>query len=225
MAAMTRDQAREAALRLNVSRESWNRVEAFVDLLLIWQQRINLISPGSIPEIWERHVLDSLQLLPLLPRGTTAFADLGSGSGFPALPLAIASGAEAHLYESNGKKAAFLREALRQCGAKGTVHLTRLEEVPNQARPVVQVVTARALAPLETLLAWAEPFLASGARGLFHKGQDIDTELTQAAKSWRIRFDAHRSLTDSRAVILEVEEAHRVPTEPVETRGSPRDSG
>ncbi|MBL8791693.1 MAG: 16S rRNA (guanine(527)-N(7))-methyltransferase RsmG [Rhizobiales bacterium] len=216
---MTREQAREAAGRLNVSRESWTRIEGFVDLLLTWQKRINLISPGTIPEIWERHVLDSLQLLHHLPPGTTAFADLGSGSGFPALPLAIASGAEAHLYESNGKKAAFLREALRQAGAKGTVHLTRLEDVPNQVLPHVQVVTARALAPLETLLGWAHPFLAQGATGLFHKGQDIDTELTQTAKSWKIRFRTHQSLTDSRAVILEVEEAARVRTDPVKDPG------
>lgn len=217
---MDRIQAGAAAARLNVSRESWTRIEGFVDLLLTWQRRINLISPASIPEIWERHVLDSLQLLSLLPPGTAAFADLGSGSGFPALPLAIASGAEAHLYESNGKKAAFLREALRLAGARGTVHLTRLEDVPNQVRPEVQVVTARALAPLDTLLGWAEPFLAGGAKGLFHKGQDIDTELTQAAKSWRIRFHAHRSLTDSRAVILEVEEAIRVPSDPRKITGS-----
>lgn len=207
---MTEEQALQAAERLNVSRESWDRVAAFTRLLLQWQQRINLISPASIPDIWERHVLDSLQLLPLLPPGTTAFADLGSGSGFPALPLAIASGAEVHLYESNGKKAAFLREALRQSGARGTVHLTRLEEVPRQAVPPVGVITARALAPLEVLLGWAEPFLARGARGLFHKGQDLGAELTQALKSWRIQFRTHQSLTDSRAVILEVEEAARV---------------
>jgi 16S rRNA (guanine527-N7)-methyltransferase len=212
------NQAWEAAQRLNVSRESWTRIEGFVDLLLTWQQRINLISPASIPDIWDRHVLDSLQLLPLLPPGTRAFADLGSGSGFPALPLAIASGRVAQLYESNGKKAAFLREALRLSGCTGTVHLTRLEEVPNQVRPEVQVVTARALAPLDTLLGWAHPFLSLGATGLFHKGQDIDTELTQTAKSWKIQFRTHQSLTDSRAVILEVEEAARVPNDPIKDR-------
>ncbi len=207
---MTDDEARRVAEALNVSRESWTRIVAFVDLALTWQRRINLVSPASVPEIWQRHVIDSLQLLPHLPTHAVAFADLGSGSGFPALPLAIASGLDVHLYESNGKKAAFLREALRVCAAPGTVHLMRLEDVPQHRLPDVQVVTARALAPLDVLLGWAEPFLRSGARGLFHKGQDIGAELTQAAKSWRIQFRTHQSLTDSRAVILEVEEAARV---------------
>lgn len=217
---MTEAEAWEAARRLNVSRESWTRIGAFVALLMHWQERINLIAPSTIPEIWQRHVLDSLQLLPLLPPYATAFADLGSGSGFPALPLAIASGLEAQLYESNGKKAAFLREALRVTGCKGTVHLMRLEDVPGKPLPSAGVVTARALAPLEVLLGWAEPFLSAGARGLFHKGQDIDVELTQAAKSWRIRSRTHQSLTDSRAVILEVEEAARVRTDPVKDRST-----
>jgi 16S rRNA (guanine527-N7)-methyltransferase len=199
-----------AAERLNVSRESWQRITAFVGLLLTWQQRINLISPASVPDVWQRHVLDSLQVLALLPDGTKVCADLGSGSGFPALPLAIASGAEFHLYESNGKKAAFLREAMRVCGARGTVHLMRLEDVPKTPLPAVDAVTARALAPLQVLLGWAEPFLKAGARGFFHKGQDLDAELTQASKSWRIQSRTHQSLTDSRAVILEVEEAARV---------------
>lgn len=207
---MTEADVWQAAERLNVSRESWQRIQTFVDLLLRWQARINLISPASIPDVWQRHVLDSLQILPLLPPGLRCCADLGSGSGFPALPLAIATGAEMHLYEANGKKAAFLREALRLCQTAGTVHQVRLEDVGRQNIPDVQLVTARALAPLDALLGWAEPFLTSGARGLFHKGQDVDAELTQAAKSWKIRFRKHQSLTDSRAVILEIEEAARV---------------
>ena len=207
---MTEAEAWAVAEGLNVSRESWARISTFVDLLLRWQQRINLISPATIPEVWNRHVLDSLQLLPLMATRTGSFADLGSGSGFPALPLAIASGREVHLYESNGKKAAFLREALRVCAAPGKVHLKRLEEVGTGTVAEVAFVTARALAPLEGLLGWAEPFLTAGATGLFHKGQDVDAELTRAAKSWRIRFRKHQSLTDSRAVILEFEEAARV---------------
>ena len=195
--------------RLSVSRESRPRLEAFVALLLQWQERINLISPATIPEIWQRHVLDSLQLVPHVPEGTRAFADLGSGGGFPALPLAIATGLEAHLFESNGKKAAFLREALRITGCRGKVHPLRLEQLTSAQRPDVQLVTARALAPLSELLGLAEPFLSAGAIALFHKGQDVDAELTQAAKSWRIQATKLPSLTDSRAVILKVEGAHR----------------
>jgi 16S rRNA (guanine527-N7)-methyltransferase len=182
----------------------------FVDLLLAWQPRINLISPASIPLIWERHVIDSLQILPLIPVGTHMAADLGSGSGFPALPLAISSGIEFHLYESNNKKAAFLREAMRVTGCKGRVHPERLEgKVPVHGYPKVQLITARALASLTELLTLAEPFLKSGAQALFHKGQDVDQELTQAEKYWRIQYTRHPSLTDSQGIILAVQEAFR----------------
>ena len=196
---------------LHVSRESWARIEAFVALLLQWQQRINLISPASIPFIWERHVMDSLQLLPLLPPQAKAVADLGSGSGFPALPLAIASGLEFHLYESNNKKAAFLREAMRVTSCKGQVHgerLTGKSAANGMAR--VDVVTARALAPLNELLELAQPLMKNGAQALFLKGQDVDHELTQAQKYWRIQYTKHASLTDSQAIILAVQEVSRV---------------
>jgi 16S rRNA (guanine527-N7)-methyltransferase len=196
---------------LGVSRESWQRIEQFVALLLTWQQRINLISPASIPHIWERHVLDSLQLLPLLPPNAQTAADLGSGAGFPALPLAIASGVCFHLYESNQKKAAFLREALRVTGTKGEVHAERLEgPKTTQPYPKVDVVTARALAPLHELLHLARPFLDTGAMALFLKGQDMDQELTEASKSWTITYTKHASLTDSQAIVLAVQEITRV---------------
>jgi 16S rRNA (guanine527-N7)-methyltransferase len=192
---------------LGVSRESWSRIEHFVDLLLTWQARINLISPASIPQIWERHVIDSLQVLPLLPK-EGAVADLGSGSGFPALPLAIASGLTFHLYESNNKKAAFLREALRVTGCTGHVYAERLDGL-NAKTPTVQVVTARALAPLYELLNWAEPFLQPGVRAVFHKGENLAQELTQAGKYWKIQSIEHKSLTDSKASILEITEVSR----------------
>jgi 16S rRNA (guanine527-N7)-methyltransferase len=198
------------AEQLHVSRESWLRVEQFVELLLTWQARINLISPASIPFIWERHVMDSLQVLSLIPAGTKRVADLGSGSGLPALPLAIASGLEFHLYESNNKKAAFLREAMRVTGCKGEVHPERLEgKIPPKGYPEVQLVTARALASLTELLTLAEPLMKSGAQSLFHKGQDVDQELTQAQKYWRIQYTKHPSLTDSQGIILAVQEASR----------------
>lgn len=201
---------RERAVSFGVSRESWQRIEAFVALLFQWQNKINLVSPASLPQVWSRHVLDSLQLLPLLPPGTKAIADLGSGSGFPALPLALAVDMEFDLYESNGKKAAFLQEALRRAGSNARVHNLRLEAT--EAKPVLKqnrVVTARALAPLSELISLAEPFFDQGATALFHKGQDLDAELTEATKYWRIKVRKHQSLTDSRAVILEVQEARR----------------
>ncbi len=201
----------ESMFALGVSRESWSRIEEFVALLVQWQQRTNLVSPNSLPQIWARHVIDSLQLLPLLPPATRLIADLGSGGGFPAIPLAIASGAEFHLYESIAKKAAFLREAGRIGRCKVTIHNHRLENLSAvKVLPQIEVVTARALAPLRELLQLAEPFLKNGAKAFFHKGADCDAELTEASKYWKIKAERHSSLTDSSAVILEVREAYRV---------------
>lgn len=197
--------------RLHVSRESTERLDAYVTLLLRWQERINLIGPSTREDIWTRHVADALQLLPLLPEGVTRIADLGSGAGIPGLILAIARPLEAHLFESNQKKGAFLREAARQTGAKAQVHGQRIEEAGPVAHKIMaQAVTARALAPLPKLLDYAAPFLENGAIGYFHKGQDVDAELTDATKSWKIEVEKHPSMTDSRGVILVVKEAHRV---------------
>ena len=197
--------------RLGVSRESVERLEVLVAVTQTWQARINLIAPSTLPDIWTRHILDSAQLLPLIHRNTLAIADLGSGGGFPSLVLAAIQPAPVHMFESNAKKAAFLAEALRQMGVKAFVHTERLEQrKPVKGLPTVQLITARAFAPLGELLGYAEPFFARGATGLFHKGQDVDAELTEAAKSWNITVQKHSSLTDSQAVILEVKEIAHV---------------
>jgi len=196
--------------QFNVSRESLAHLECYVAILLQWQQRINLIGSSTVDQVWQRHILDALQLIPLLPPGTKTIADLGSGAGIPGLVLAITTNLEVHLYESNGKKTAFLREAARQCSVKAVIHQVRIETIGSDpGRPKVDVVTARALAPLDRLLDQAWPFLNAGAVGLFHKGQDVDAELTVASKYWRIINERHPSLTDSKAVILEVKEASR----------------
>ena len=202
----------EALLKpYGVSRESLDRLQAYVALLESWQRRINLIGPSTTGAIWTRHILDAVQLLPLIPPGTKAIADLGAGAGIPGLILAIAGGYEAHLYESNGKKAAFLGEAIRKTAYTAVVHPVRIETLANgRDLPDVQVVVARALAPLDQLLGHAAAFLDRGAIGLFHKGQDIDAELTKATKSWKINYTKHPSVTDSGGVILEVKEAIRV---------------
>lgn len=208
---MTGTTAEAILSRFDVSRESRQKIETYVQLLLTWQQRINLIGPATVAAIWERHILDSLQLLPLLPADTRAIAELGSGAGIPGLVLAMAADLEAHLYESNGKKAAFLREAARQTGTRAHVHNVRLESLRAEPElPSVQCVVARALAPLPLLLDYAQPFLSRGAIGLFHKGQDVDAELTQATKCWRVSASKHVSQCDSRGVILEIHEASRV---------------
>ncbi len=197
--------------RFNVSRESRDKIRTYVRLLLTWQQRINLIGPATVASVWDRHICDALQLLPLLPKDTRMIAELGSGAGIPGLVLAMAGGFKAHLYESNGKKAAFLREAARQTGTLAVVHNVRLETLRAQSDlPEVQCVVARALAPLPLLLDYAAPFLSRGAVGFFHKGQDVDTELTEATKYWRMAVTEHASQCDSRGVILEIREASRV---------------
>ena len=199
------DNAAEVLRAFDVSRESEQKLRAFVDLLSEWQGKMNLVSKASMADVWTRHVADSLQLLRLMPRNPQIIADLGSGAGFPGLILALAGPHTVHLYESIGKKANFLREAIRVTGAEAEVHQMRIEEITSP--PKTDFVTARALAPLDRLLELALPFLASGATGLFMKGQDVDEELTKATKSWRIKVEKHPSLTDSRAVILAVTEA------------------
>lgn len=208
----TPEAGKEAVLeRFGVSRESGERLETYVSLLLTWQARINLIGPSTRDDIWQRHIADALQLLPLLPDGTQTLADLGSGAGLPGLILAIARPIEAHLFESNLKKSAFLREAARQTQVLAQVHSLRIEQAAPLARTIkAQALTARALAPLPTLLDYAAPFLENGAIGYFHKGQDVDAELTDATKSWKLQVEKHPSMTDSRGVILVVKEAHRV---------------
>jgi 16S rRNA (guanine527-N7)-methyltransferase len=197
--------------KFGVSRESLERLIILEKLLLTWQTHINLISPATIPDLWNRHFVDSLQILPLIPKATKAIADLGSGGGFPGLVLAATQNAEVHFYESNTKKTAFLQEALRHMKIKGSVHRQRLE--PMQApreMPNVQLVTARAFAPLPLLLSLAEPFMRDGAKALFHKGQECHNELNEAAKSWKISYDMHPSVTDSHSVILEIKEIAHV---------------
>jgi 16S rRNA (guanine527-N7)-methyltransferase len=203
--------------RFDVSRESLARLEAYVQLLLTWQQRINLIGPSARQDIWERHIVDALQLLPLLPKTAKSFADLGSGAGIPGLVIAIATGLHGHLYESNGKKVAFLREAIRLTAAPAQVHQVRIESLGGQPdRPRVDLVFARALAPLPKLFDLAEPFLKDGATGFFHKGQDVEVELKDATSYWKLEYVRHRSALDSKSAILEVKEAKRV-----EHRGQP----
>jgi 16S rRNA (guanine527-N7)-methyltransferase len=195
--------------RFAVSRESLEKLKAYAALLAAWQVRINLIGKSTVEEIWTRHIADALQLLRFMPETISRVADLGSGAGIPGLVLAIARPIEAHLFESNQKKAAFLREAQRITQARAIVHAERIEAC-DAARLKAEAVTARALAPLPKLLELAAPFLEQGATGYFHKGQDVDIELTEATKSWSIISEKYPSVTDSRGTILVVKEARRV---------------
>ena len=206
---------RSRALALTpVSRETLARLDRFVAVFLAWQQRMNLIASSTEPKLWTRHVADSLQLLALAPQAQI-WVDLGSGAGFPGVVLACAladrPGARVHLVERGTKKAAFLREAVHATGAPAEVHAVRLEDfVENLATPV-DVVTARALAPLAGLLTATYPLLKTGTLGLFPKGQDVDAELTAAAKCWSIQSSLAPSLTDPKAKIVRVTGIEKLP--------------
>jgi 16S rRNA (guanine527-N7)-methyltransferase len=190
-----------------VSRETKQRLELFVDLLSVWQNKINLVAPSTLNELWTRHIADSLQLVPLAP-GALTWVDFGSGGGFPGIPIACAlasqTGVKVHLIESNGKKAAFLREAVRVTGAPALVHQERTENFAESCAETVHVVTARALAPLKILCDQAFPLISRGAVGLFPKGQDVEVELTDAAKYWRLEASSVPSKTDPESSIVVV---------------------
>lgn len=201
---LSADRAR--ALKLTpVSRETEQRLDAFVDLLLQWQQRMNLVASSTLPHIWTRHIADSLQLIDLAP-DARVWVDLGSGGGFPGVPIACAladkPGATVHLVESVGKKANFLREAVRVIRLPAQVHQMRAEKFGESCAEPVEVVTARALASLKTLCKQAFPLIAKGALGLFPKGKDIAAELTDSAKYWNVETTKVPSRTSPTGTII-----------------------
>ena len=197
-----------AALALTpVSRETEARLDRYVALLLEWQAKTNLVAPSTLPNLWTRHMSDSLQLLSLAP-SARSWVDLGSGGGFPGVVLACAlaemPGASIHLVERIAKKAAFLREAIRVTGSPGTVHLADIGDSVDRITDPIDCVTARALAPLHQLIGFAEPWVKNGATALFLKGQDVEAELTQATKCWIIEPKLHSSRSGGHGWIVEL---------------------
>ena len=190
-----------------VSRETLARLDRFTRLLLQWQKTSNLIGAATIPHLWTRHIADSLQLLALAP-SARVWLDLGSGGGFPGLVIACAlageRGATVHLIESNAKKAAFLREAVRELDLRAVVHGERIEHFSLPMGAHVDVITARAVAPLSVLFGYVALLLKTGAQALLLKGQDVEAELTEAAKYWTIKADLIPSKTspEGRIVVL-----------------------
>jgi 16S rRNA (guanine527-N7)-methyltransferase len=204
---------RAAALELvPVSRETAVRLDRFVELLLQRQSITNLIAPSTVPQLWTRHIADSLQLVALAPEART-WIDLGSGGGFPGLVIACAladqPGARIHLVESTMKKAAFLREAATTLAVPAVVHACRIEDFiaglhDRVGHDRVDIVTARALAPLNILLTYVAPLLKTPTRALLPKGRDVEVELTAASRYWNIEATLVPSKTsaDSRVMII-----------------------
>src|SRR5215475_7335688 len=204
---------KSAALALTpVSRETEVRLDRYVSLLQEWQAKTNLVAPSTLPNLWTRHISDSLQLLSLAP-SAKVWMDLGSGGGFPGVVLACAlaetPGAGVHLVERIAKKAAFLREAIRVTGASGTVHLADIGDTVERFGGPIDCVTARAVAPLHQLIGFAEPLVRRGAKALFLKGQDVEAELTEATKYWKIEPKLHSSRTGGQGWIVELDAIER----------------
>jgi 16S rRNA (guanine527-N7)-methyltransferase len=199
---------RDRALALTpVSRETAARLDRFVELLLKWQQITHLIAPSTVPILWTRHIADSLQLLDIAPKAKI-WVDVGTGGGFPGLVIACAladhDGAAVHLVEGSTKKAGFLREAVALTQAPALVHAVRMENFVESFAGKADIVTARAVSPLSSLLGQCWPLLKQGTLGLFPKGQDVEAELTEAAKCWKMEADLVPSRTDPRARIVMV---------------------
>jgi 16S rRNA (guanine527-N7)-methyltransferase len=195
---------------LPVSRETYDRLRILVDLVRKWQKAENLVSPSTLPGIWTRHVADSAQLVPLFPEARH-WLDLGSGGGFPGLVVAIllreARDAAIHLVESNARKCAFLRTAVRETGAPAVVHQGRIEDPAAEWTAPVEIITARALAPLVELLRMTAPLIGPGQRAAFLKGVDYRVEIEEASQSWDLDLLIHPSRISEGSVILEISRA------------------
>lgn len=183
-------------------------METLVGVLGRWQAKTNLVAPNTLAHVWTRHVADSLQLLPLIPEDAKTWVDIGSGGGFPAIPIAAAlknrPGFHMHLVESVQRKAAFLREAIRLLHLPATVHNVRIEELRLREIGPVDVVSARALAPLNALLGLAAPLVQENAVGLFPKGRDVAVELEEASRYWDYEAGLIASVTEPQAKIVRI---------------------
>lgn len=201
----------EFASRAGVSRETLARIKAYLGLLQDWNARHNLVSAGSLTDVWRRHIWDSAQIAPLIPESSTSLVDLGSGAGFPGLVLAIMfrarPGFRTVLYEATRKKCEFLEAAAKAADVPVDVRHARIEDAAAES---FAAVTARACAPLTKLLGYAARFQGPRTTNLFLKGQSVEAELTEAHKSWRMSPVRHQSQTDPSGTILEIREFARV---------------
>jgi 16S rRNA (guanine527-N7)-methyltransferase len=189
-----------------VSRETFERLQAFEQLFLKWNRSINLAAPSTLDDVWRRHILDSAQLARIAP-AAMRWVDLGSGGGFPGLVLGFLlverPGASIDLVESNRKKASFLQSVIGQFNLPARVVAKRIDD-SYAVVSAPEIVTARALAALPDLLDLSAPWLAKGARALFHKGRDYRAEVEESTHRWTFDLVEHPSMTDAHGVILEI---------------------
>ncbi len=199
---------------LRVSRETQERLQLFAGLFTKWAKAINLVAPSTMDDMWSRHIADSAQLFQIAPRPQT-WIDLGSGGGFPGVITAIFLAEQqqgwVYLVESNNKKAAFLRTALRETGARGEVHAVRIEDAPKLV-PACDAISARALADLDRLMEYAAPWMVGkeNNRAYFHKGRDYQQEIQKARGRWAFDLLEHNSAVERDSVILEISKLRRL---------------
>ncbi|HZV21670.1 MAG TPA: 16S rRNA (guanine(527)-N(7))-methyltransferase RsmG [Hyphomicrobiales bacterium] len=202
------ENAEAFARTFSVSHETIEKLRTYERLLLQWQKAVNLVAPSTLPYFWQRHFADSAQLIGFA-RKACIWVDLGSGGGFPGLVIAIMIANQkecaVHLIESNSRKCAFLSEVVRQTAAPAYVHNLRVADAALAGVPRADVVTARALAPLDKLLELALPFFHVASKGLFLKGREAETEIADARRRWAFDIKIHDSLSDEEGRILEIE--------------------
>jgi 16S rRNA (guanine527-N7)-methyltransferase len=196
----------DLARDFGASPEALERLATYESLLRQWQKALNLVAPATLDKVWHRHFGDSAQLLPLIPEGRRHLVDIGSGAGFPGLVLAVLlagrSEVRVSLVESDQRKAAFLREVARQVAIPVDILSTRIESPETQIRlGSVDVVTARALAPLDRLLDWSAPLFGLGTVGLFLKGRGLAREIAAAEARWRFDVEVVASRTEAESAI------------------------
>ena len=188
--------------QLNVSRETLEIFSVYGETLAKWQSKINLISGKTIDNVWRRHFLDCAQLHNLLPSGTKNILDIGSGAGFPGLVLAVMGVKNVTLVEADSKKCLFLSEVVRRTGRHANIVNCRIEEFDGGH---FDVITARALAPMDKLLSHINPHFGPRTKGIFLKGEQVDSELTKAKKQWKLKYKTIPSITSDGGSIIIVE--------------------
>ena len=193
--------ADEVGKLLNVSRETLRQFEAFLALLEKWQRRINLVADSTMVDVWQRHILDSAQLVKFYPPNTKKVLDVGSGAGFPGLILAIMGNVEVDLVEADYRKAVFLSTVASSLGLPAKIHNKRIETLPNLGP---DVITARALAPVSKLMKLIENQISLNTVCLFLKGGSVEDELTEFQTYSTIASSKHPSLSSADGVVLEL---------------------
>jgi len=192
---------------LDVSRETRDRLSLYVDLVRKWQRVQNLVANSTLEDIWMRHVADSAQLVPLFPRAKS-WLDLGSGAGFPGLVVGIClaerDGFDLHLVESNGRKVAFLRTVIRETGISARVHESRIEAFSWPGEVAPDVISARALASLTQLCAYAAPFMSEKTVAIFPKGREYESEIKSALHDWNLDLLVRNSVADAQGRLIEI---------------------